>query len=50
MKPRSKIDTWCYTLSNSKSRNKVKRITNKAHRREDKKIINKEIDDEKENV
>ena len=43
VKPRSKIDTWCYTTSNSKSRNRVKRIVNKVHRREDKKIIKKEM-------
>ena len=46
MKPRCKADTWCYTTSNSKSRNKVKRITNKIHRREDKKLINKELEGE----
>lgn len=46
MKPRCKADTWCYTTSNSSSRNKVKRITNRIHRREDKKLIENELKEE----
>ena len=45
MKLRVKNDSWCYTVSNSSSRNKVKRITNKQHRRQDKKEIEKELNE-----
>jgi hypothetical protein len=42
MKPRVKNDSWCYTATNRSAREKVKRLSSKRHRREDKKIINGE--------
>ena len=41
-KPRCKNDSWCYTASKTSARKRVKRISNKQHRREDKLIINEE--------
>ena len=42
MKPRVKNDSWCYTTSKRAAREKVKRLANKRHRRDNKKIINGE--------
>ena len=42
VKPRVKNDSWCYTTSKRAAREKVKRLTNKRHRRDNKKIINGE--------
>lgn len=41
-KPRCKNDSWCYTASKTSARKRVKRISNKQHRRGDKLIINEE--------
>lgn len=41
-KPRCKNDSWCYTASKTSARKRVKRISNKQHRRDDKLIINEE--------
>ena len=43
MKPRVKNDSWCYTTSKRAAREKVKRLTNKRHRRDNKRIINGEV-------
>ena len=43
MKPKVKNDSWCYTTSNSSSRKRVKRISNKQHRRKDKEEIKNEL-------
>ena len=45
-KPRSKIDKWCYTASKTSARNRIKRLTNKAHRRDDKKLIGERFGEE----
>jgi hypothetical protein len=39
MKPRVKNDSWCYTASKTAARQKVRRLTRKRHRQEDRKII-----------
>lgn len=39
MKPRSKNDSWCYAASTRVARGKIRRLTNKRHRREEKKSI-----------
>ena len=36
---RNKYDSWCYTVSNSKSRRKVKRLKHKMDRTNTKAII-----------
>ncbi|MDR1622110.1 MAG: hypothetical protein LBS00_07030 [Synergistaceae bacterium] len=38
MKPRVKNDSWCYTASKTAARQRVKRLSAKRHRREDKKL------------
>jgi len=43
MKPRVKNDSWCYTASKRAAREKVKRLSNKRHRQNNKKIINGEV-------
>jgi hypothetical protein len=42
MKPRLKNDSWCYTTSKRPARQKVKRISHKRHRRDDRDIIQTE--------
>jgi hypothetical protein len=39
MKPRVKEDSWCYTASKKSARKKIKRVTHKAHRRNDREVI-----------
>jgi hypothetical protein len=39
MKPRVKNDSWCYTVSKTAARKRVKRWKAKLHRRDDKRII-----------
>ena len=43
MKPRVKNDSWCYTTSKRAAREKIKRLSNKRHRQNNKKIINGEV-------
>lgn len=42
MKPRAKNDSWWYPATKRASRRRVRRITNKRHRRADRKLIQKE--------
>ncbi len=42
MKPRVKNDSWCYTVSRKEVRKKIKRLTRKRHRRDDKRVIRDE--------
>jgi hypothetical protein len=42
MKPRVKNDSWVYTVSRAKAREKVKRLSHKRHRRDDCRVIDKE--------
>jgi hypothetical protein len=44
MKPRSKNDSWCHTASTRQTRKKIRRLTNKRHRREDERIIRREAE------
>jgi hypothetical protein len=39
MKPRVKNDSWCYTASKTAARRRVKRLSVKRHRQEDRKIL-----------
>ena len=39
MKPRVKNDSWCYTASRTGTRRKIKRLTRKRHRRDDRRLI-----------
>ena len=42
MKPRVKNDSWCYTASNRAAREKIKRLSNKRHRQNNRKTNNGE--------
>jgi len=40
MKPRVKNDSWCYTASTKSARRKIKRLAQKRHRDNDRRIVN----------
>lgn len=47
MRPRVKNDSWCYTVSKTSSRRKVKRLTNKRHRQGDMRFMRREVEEYK---